>query len=106
MMEGAIILCAGKTDIPIPSLNGIQTPTTWRARLVSVVGTVSNESAELKIPSAFPNPILQIEQDEITLSANFIILAMFKGKHLLLFLSFNQGKNIHYFENSIYLRIK
>lgn len=106
MIEGAIILCAGKTDIPIPSLNGIQAPTTWRAHLISVVGSISSESVELKIPSAFPNPILQIEQDEITLSANFVIPAMFKGKHLLLFLSFNQGKNIHYFEYSNYLLIK
>lgn len=37
MMEGAIILCAGKTDIAIPSLNGAGTPTPWRAPPISAL---------------------------------------------------------------------
>ena len=112
MMEWAIILCTGEMDIPILSLNGIRTPTAWRAHLISAVGGASSEGMELmKIPNAFPNPILQIEQDEITLSAHFIIPAMFKRKRLSLsILSFNHihiwTNNIHYFEYSIYLLIK
>lgn len=48
-----------------------------------------------KDPNAFPNPILQIEQDEIALSANFIIPAMFKRKHLSLLIIIIQPREEH-----------
>lgn len=90
--DGCYLWCK-KMNISNPIPNSFPTPTTYSAHPLSTTGRDFSKTMELKkISNAFSNPILQIEQGKITLSANIIMPAMFKSKHLTFLITITQVK--------------